>query len=228
MHNRIILLETSTTLCSVALAEDGRIVAERRSDTARSQASLTAPFVKEILDESGIKVSDCDAVCVTSGPGSYTGLRVGVSTAKGLCFGAGIPLLSVTTLETLYFQALPFLPEGCKTVIPMLDARRDEVYTCIYSADSQMLTPVSPVILSPDSFAAEFAAGPVVVIGDAAEKCRNITGADALYIQAYPEAKAMLRPAMRELEHKNFADLAYFEPFYLKDFIATVSKKKLF
>lgn len=114
MGERIILIETSTSLCSVALLEDGQITASRRSDIPRAHASMTAPFVKEVLDERGLRVQDCSAVCLSMGPGSYTGLRVGSSTAKGLCFGAGIPLLAVGTLDVLVAQALQEgLPEGC-------------------------------------------------------------------------------------------------------------------
>ena len=147
MRDRIILLETSTSLCSVALAEEGRIVAARESDTPRAHASMTAVFVQEILQERGLKVSDCDAVCLSMGPGSYTGLRVGSSTAKGLCFGGGIPLLAVSTLDVLVAQALEEgLPDGCSHIVPMIDARRMEVYSALYSADGQQLSVVAPQV----------------------------------------------------------------------------------
>ena len=229
MSSRIILIETSTALCSAAVSENGRIVAERRSSEPRSHASLTAPFVKELLDECGWKASGCDAVCVGMGPGSYTGLRVGVSTAKGLCFGADIPLLAVSTPEVLFWQGKELQPEGCKAVLPMVDARRMEVYTCIFSPEGEQLTEIAPVVLGEPGaeLPMESGSGPVQIIGDAAEKAAPFFPGAAC-IQACPEAKAMLRPAMRELEHGNFRDVAYFEPFYLKEFIATVSRKKLF
>lgn len=227
MSNRIILIETSTALCSTALAENGKIVSERRCAEPRAHASVTAPFVKEMLDECGWTAGSCDAVCVGMGPGSYTGLRVGVSTAKGLCFGAGIPLLAVSTLETLFWQGKALQPEGCTAVIPMLDARRMEVYTCVYSPEGKQLTEIAPVVLDKDSFAAEFASGPVLVIGDAATKSKEVLPPSATCIQTCPEAKAMLHPAMREMEQGNFRDVAYFEPFYLKEFIATVSRKDI-
>lgn len=140
--SRIILIETSTSLCSTAIAEDGRIVSERVSDEPRAHASKTALFVSGMLSEKGLKVADCDAVAVSKGPGSYTGLRVGVSTAKGLCFGAGIPMISVGTLDTLVWQALDgnMLPEGCRHVIPMIDARRMEVYTGIFTPDGMQVS----------------------------------------------------------------------------------------
>lgn len=221
MASRLILIETSTALCSAALAENGGIVAERRSSEPRAHASLTAPFVASMLDECGWKVSGCDAVCVGMGPGSYTGLRVGVSTAKGLCFGGDVPLLAVDTLETLYWQGKPCIPDDCEVVIPMVDARRMEVYTCRYSPDGERLTEIKPFIL--ESVSRERA----LIVGDAAEKAVPFFP-NATAVQAFPAAAAMLEPAMHELQAGNFRDVAYFEPFYLKEFIATVPRKKLF
>lgn len=229
--SRIILIETSTALCSTALAVDGKIVSYKESVTPRAQASLTAPFVKEMLDGQGLKVRDCDAVCVSAGPGSFTGLRVGVSTAKGLCFAAGIPLLSVGTLETLVWQAIEggLVPQGCRHIVPMIDARRMEVYTAVFSATGERLSEIAPRIVEPGSFDREFREGDVLFIGDGAGKCEAVLGRpEAHFVQACPRADAMLTPAMREFEAGNFKDTAYFEPFYLKDFVATVSRKNLF
>ena len=166
--SRIILIETSTSLCSTALVEDGKVVCERISDEPRAHASKTALFVSEMLSEKGLKVSDCDAVAVSKGPGSYTGLRVGVSTAKGLCFGAGIPMISVGTLDTLVWQALDgnMLPEGCRYIIPMIDARRMEVYTGIFTPDGKQISPTVAQIIDADSFKDQLAEGPVLFIGD--------------------------------------------------------------
>ena len=232
--SRIILIETSTSLCSTALAEDGKISVYKESGTPRSQASLTAPFVKEMLDGQGIAVKDCDAVCVSAGPGSYTGLRVGVSTAKGLCFAAGVPLLSVGTLDILAAQAIAdcLVPEGCTTIVPMIDARRMEVYSAVFRIGGdgmpERVTEVEPCIVDEDSFKKELEEGPVLFIGDGALKCKEvITSPDAFFVQACPRADAMLVPAERELREGRFRDTAYFEPFYLKDFVATVSRKKL-
>lgn len=228
---RIILIETSTSLCSTALVEDGCIVEYKESGQPKSQASLTAPFVQDMLSSRGLKVADCDAVCVSKGPGSYTGLRVGVSTAKGLCFGAGIPLLSTGTLDTLVWQAKDegLVPEGCKYIVPMIDARRMEVYTAVFTPDGEQLTETSPVIVDEDSFRKELSEGAVLFIGDGAQKCSPVlTDANAHFIQCEPKASSMLHPALRAYEEKRFEDVAYFEPFYLKQFIATVSSKKLF
>ena len=241
---RIILIETSTALCSTALVEDGSIVAYKESTTPRAQASLTAPFVKEMLDERGIGVRDCDAVCVSKGPGSYTGLRVGVSTAKGLCFGAGIPLIAVGTLDTLVYQAAAegLLPPCCRYVVPMVDARRMEVYSAVFSPDGRQLTATMPVIVAPETpltagdegetamtFGSILAEGPVLFIGDGADKCREaLAHPDAHFAQCCPKASAMLQPALAAFDAGRFEDTAYFEPFYLKEFIATVPRKKLF
>ena len=276
---RLILIETSTSLCSTALAENGKIICSRRSSEPRAHASLTAVFVKEMMDEAGWSAPD--AVAVSMGPGSYTGLRVGVSTAKGLCFGWKVPLIAISTLDILARQAIEAgLPDGCAGILPMVDARRMEVYTAPYSPTGQRLGDIAPVVLDPDSFSDLFASGPIVVIGDAAEKFRMLKGATGAspwracpppdrgrgrgpsngapgnlgllgcsqmggavvseanevppeaglpcadgYVQACPEAAAMLVPAMQKYAKKEFEDIAYFEPFYLKQFIATTPKK---
>lgn len=227
----ILLIETSTALCTVALARDGVIVASRESDTPRAHASLTAVYVDEVLREAGIGISDCDAVCVSKGPGSYTGLRVGVSTAKGLCFGARIPLLAVGTLDTLVWQAIGegLVPEGCKYIVPMIDARRMEVYTAVFTPDGKQLTETAPVVIDENSFARERAEGTVLFIGDGAEKCRPLLGGEkACFIQCCPKATSMLPPALEDFRNGKVEDVAYFEPLYLKEFVATVSRKKLF
>lgn len=264
---RIILIETSTALCSTALAEDGAIVSYRESSAPKAHASLTAVFIQEMLDERGITLADCDAVCVSMGPGSYTGLRVGVSTAKGLCFGAKKPLLAVGTLDTLVAQASDIVARDVIArdviarnviarsasdvansdvaaphmyIVPMIDARRMEVYTATFSRSSaqgsdlepgawQQITETAPMIIDGNSFADILNDGPVLFIGDGAGKCADvITHPNASFLQCHPKASAMLAPALAAYRAKEFRDVAYFEPFYLKEFVATVSKKKLF
>jgi len=230
-NSRIILIETSTSLCSVALAEDGVITSHRESAGTREHASLTAPFVKEVLDERGLKVHDCAAVCVSAGPGSYTGLRVGSSTAKGLCFGAGIPLISVGTLEVLVSKAISegLVPDGCSAIVPMVDARRMEVYSAVFTPDGNRVGEITPMIVEANSFERQLSEGKVLFIGDGAGKCQDvITSANAVFVQCCPDAMSMAGPATKKLEAREFENTAYFEPFYLKEFVATVSKKKLF
>ena len=226
---RILLLETSTAQLSAALAEDGVIISSRTCSEPRMQAALAAPYVRDVLG--GMPVREVDAVCVGKGPGSYTGLRVGVSTAKGLCFGAGLPLLSAGTLDTLVQEAhrLGVVPEGCRAIVPMVDARRMEVYAAVFSPDGKQRTETRPVIVDGSSFAAELAEGPVLFIGDGALKCRETrVSPNAFFAEAFPTAMAMAPLAEAVWKEKRFEDLAYFEPFYLKDFVATVSRKKLF
>jgi tRNA threonylcarbamoyladenosine biosynthesis protein TsaB len=256
--DRIILIETSTALCSVALAENGTITAYRESSAPKAHASLTAVFVQEVLEERNKTLADCDAVCVSMGPGSYTGLRVGVSTAKGLCFGAGKPLLAVGTLDTLVAQSFSsaeaeanvepqsglYPREGASAgedgatdmanveprpryIVPMIDARRMEVYTAVFENGVQV-TETAPMIIDETSFAEYLEQGPCLFIGDGAGKCADvIRHPNAQFCQCWPKASAMLEPAIAAYKEKRFEDVAYFEPFYLKEFVATVSKKKL-
>ena len=212
---KFILIETSTSLCSAALAEDGKIVSFRSCE--REHSAMTAPFIKEMLDEQGWKTGDCSAV--------------GVSTAKGLCFGAGIPLIAAGSLDTLVWQAKEegLLPEGCTAVVPMIDARRMEVYTAVFSPDGERLTEVEPKIIEAGAYAGLLEHGPVLFIGDGAEKCREaIAHPNAHFAGCRPKATAMLSPVRKAFAAARFEDTAYFEPFYLKDFVATVSRKKLF
>ena len=229
--SRIILIETSASLCSVALAEDGEVVARRENAGGREHAALTAPFVMEVLDERGLKVADCAAVCVSAGPGSYTGLRVGSSTAKGLCFGAGIPLISVATPDIVVAKAISggLVPDGCTAIAPMIDARRMEVYSAVYSPAGERLTEIAPVVVDgPESFAS-LPDGKILFVGDGALKCREVLGGlDASFVELVADAASMAPLAFKKLEAREFENTAYFEPFYLKDFVATVSRKKLF
>jgi tRNA threonylcarbamoyladenosine biosynthesis protein TsaB len=223
--DNILLIETSTALCSVALAQDGAITSYRESSAPKAHASLTAVFIQEMLAERGLTLADCDAICVSKGPGSYTGLRVGVSTAKGLCFGSGKPLLAVGTLDTLVAQAAEI--GDLKYIIPMIDARRMEVYTAVFENGVQ-ITETSPMIIDETSFAEYLEQGPCLFIGDGAGKCADvIKHPNAQFCQCWPKASAMLVPAMAAYKEKRFEDVAYFEPFYLKEFVATVSKKRL-
>lgn len=227
---RILSIETSTAVLSVALSEDRTVVSERVCTEARQQAALTAPLVKEVLDSAGVSIRDCNAVCVSAGPGSYTGLRVGVSTAKGLAFGAGIPLLAVGTLDILVagVRHSGQGEESLSCIVPMLDARRMEVYSAVFSPDGRRLTEVEPVVVSAQSFGAQLEEGPVLFVGDGALKCREvISHPNARFLEAYPLAGNMAPLAYEAFLAGRFQDVAYFEPFYLKDFVATVSKKQL-
>lgn len=227
---RLLLIETSTALTSVALVADGEVVFYKDDSASRNQSALTAPFIKEALDSGGISAKELTAVCVGMGPGSYTGLRVGVSSAKGLCFGAGVPLLAVGTLDILASEAiLRGVAVGCIRIVPLVDARRMEVYTANFSPQGERLDEVHAQVVEANTFDSILEEGPVLFVGDAADKCSSvIKHPNARFLQLYPSARGMVRPALAELSAGNFRDTAYFEPFYLKDFVATVSRKKLF
>ena len=245
---RILLIETSTAVLSVALSENGVVTASRECHEPRLQASLTAPLIKEVLDSKEFKVSDCDAICVGKGPGSYTGLRVGVSTAKGLAFGANLPLIAIGSLDILAAgeispraslgqndknavissEAEGEVEKSPSFIVPMIDARRMEVYTAVFSPAGKQLTAVEAKIIGPESFAEYLEKGPVLFIGDGALKCKDvISHPNARFAEAWPLASNMAILAEKAYNEGNFENLAYFEPFYLKDFVATVSRKSV-
>ena len=225
----ILLIETSTEACSVALSKGSDLVTEKYTEVPKSHASVIGTFIQDIFNETGMTAADLSAVAVSKGPGSYTGLRVGVSCAKGLCYGAQIPLIGVNTLEVIARCAIDNnLAADASYIVPMIDARRMEVYTAVFSPDLRKLTPTEPMVVDAGSFADRLSEGPVLFIGDAAGKCSGVIGSgNAHFVHTCPRASSMLGPAERELAARNFRDTAYFEPFYLKQFIATVSRKKI-
>ncbi len=228
----ILLLETATDSCSVALADNNTIVAEKYINQPKAHASLLGRYICDILEENNLTMEDCSAVAVSKGPGSYTGLRVGVSCAKGLCYGASKPLISVCTLATIAQMALDnklYSGEGDFLIVPMIDARRMEVYTANFNSKGEQLTPVEAKILDETSYAAELATGPVLFTGNGAEKFKELVGENpnAYFAPQEPHAAGMRVIAANKLEAGEFEDNAYFEPFYLKDFVAGKPKKLL-
>ncbi len=228
----ILLLETATDSCSVALAENNTIVAEKYINEPKAHASLLARYICDILEENKLTMDDCSAVAVSKGPGSYTGLRVGVSCAKGLCYGASKPLISVCTLATIAQMALDnklYTGESDFLIVPMIDARRMEVYTANFNSKGEQLTPVEAKILDETSYSEELAAGPVLFTGNGAEKFKALVGdnPNAFFAPQEPHAAGMRVIAANKLESGEFEDNAYFEPFYLKDFVAGKPKKLL-
>jgi len=189
------------------------------------QASLLVPLVQQLLKEYQMTLSQCAAVGISAGPGSYTGLRVGVSTAKGLCFGANKPLISINSLEVISQNCIDFLstkdafpPDSM--IVPMIDAHRMEVYTAKYSLGGGEISPTEAKIIDTESFREELALGKVIFTGDGAEKCRSLLEhPNAHFVPLSPSAEGLRFAAYRAFQQKKFEDLAYFEPFYLKDFI---------
>ncbi|MCF0174953.1 MAG: tRNA (adenosine(37)-N6)-threonylcarbamoyltransferase complex dimerization subunit type 1 TsaB [Bacteroidales bacterium] len=225
MPERILMIETSTAQLSVALSVDGVIVYSRKSTEKNTHASLCAVFIKEALDSAGIKADELTCVAVCGGPGSYTGLRVGTSSAKGICFGAKVKLVAIPTTDILAAAAIG--RTNADFIIPMIDARRMEVYSAVYSPEGKKISDTQAVIVDANSYSAY--KGVKCFIGDGALKCKEVLGEDGnLFIEAFPEAEDMLPLAQEAIEEGRFEDVAYFEPFYLKDFVVTESKKKLF
>lgn len=219
---RILMIETSTDSCSVALCKGLAVLAERHTDSPKSQSSLLAPFVDEVLREAGLKARDCDAVAVSEGPGSYTGLRVGVSTAKGICFGANLPLIAVGTLRILAETGRG----KADFIVPMIDARRMEVYSAVFDGKTlEQQAETAAVVLDGQSYADLLARGTVLFIGNGVEKFAPLVSSpNALFQSCSPAAGAMAIPALEAWQKKEFKDVAYFEPFYLKEFVAGVTK----
>jgi tRNA threonylcarbamoyladenosine biosynthesis protein TsaB len=231
----ILNIETATPLCSVALSVNGSVVSQRETSEDRSHASKLTVFIKEILAEKGIGVSDLDAVAVGKGPGSYTGLRIGVSTAKGLCFGANLPLIAVNTLKILFNQLVAFpgdlaqsLPDKPGTLFcPMIDARRMEVFTCLFNSRGEEVESVSARIIEHDTYRELLSGQTIVFFGSGMDKCRSILAGDRAFFvpDINPHAASLALLAEQKFSLQEFENVAYFEPFYLKDFMATTPKK---
>jgi tRNA threonylcarbamoyladenosine biosynthesis protein TsaB len=231
----ILCIETGTDVCSVGLVKDGRLIL-RESVDERDHARRVAVFTEEVLASAGIAASDLSAVAVSKGPGSYTGLRIGVSFAKGLCYGLGIPLIGVGSLESLCEVAINSLPsaladgqrEGSPLLIPMIDARRMEVYGQVFDAAGKALTAPEAWIVDEGSLSGWRERGSdVYIFGSGAAKCREVLPW-AHYIDVQPSAAGMTRLAAEAFAAGRTEDTAYFEPFYLKDFVITTTKKKIF
>ena len=222
----ILLLETATAVCSVALARDGEVLAELHSDQPNAHSSQLSLFVEQLFEQCHMSMSQLDAVCVSSGPGSYTGLRIGVSSAKGICYALSIPLLSVPTLQGMAAQYYMQHPDYQGMVCPMIDARRMECYTAIYASPTLALKEVDADIITPNIYDEYLNRGPVTFLGDGAEKTRALLGGhpNARYATDFRiSSTGMLPTAMQRLQAGQVEDVAYFEPFYLKDFVAKKS-----
>jgi tRNA threonylcarbamoyladenosine biosynthesis protein TsaB len=232
----ILCIETGTDVCSVGLAENGQLVALRES-CGRDHARNVAVYVDELLRERDIDADEIDAIAVGKGPGSYTGLRIGVSFAKGLCYGLGKPLIAIGSLDALVEVAREDAEAGIvdvddferATLCPMVDARRMEVYTQLFNGRGEAQGEVEAKIIDEQSFAEEIAAAEeFVIFGNGAAKCAGTLSERVKLIDIAPSARGLARLAQEALEAGRTEDIAYFEPFYLKNFVVTTSKKKLF
>ncbi|MBQ0081247.1 MAG: tRNA (adenosine(37)-N6)-threonylcarbamoyltransferase complex dimerization subunit type 1 TsaB [Alistipes sp.] len=232
----ILNIETGTDVCSVALANNGTLLSLRESSSGRDHAKRVAVYTDEILHENGTHAQDLSAISVSKGPGSYTGLRIGVSFAKGLSYGLGIPLLGVGSLDSMmeiireeYAAGLLEIDNPTSAVFcPMIDARRMEVYTQLLGWDGNPLSNVHAEILTENSFIQYRGEGKEFIIFGSGAKKASETLAYSKYMEIIPSARGMVRLSEELYNKKQFEDTAYFEPLYLKDFIVTTQKKKLF
>ncbi|MFI3267583.1 MAG: tRNA (adenosine(37)-N6)-threonylcarbamoyltransferase complex dimerization subunit type 1 TsaB [Rikenellaceae bacterium] len=229
----ILSIETGTDVCSVALSKNGELKSLRESSEGKDHAKNLATYISEILTEHDLEIADIDAIAVGMGPGSYTGLRIGVSVAKGLCYAENKPLIAISSLESLMSVALDDYDAGLTEIenietamfCPMIDARRMEVYSAIYDSKFNLVMDVGAFIIDDTSFAEWRKDREFVIFGNGAKKCKEVFSGNVQYINVQHSAQGLIKSAHRKFKNKEFEDIAYFEPFYLKDFVAKVSKK---
>lgn len=222
----ILQIETATTSCSVALAIDGKVVAFKQINERNIHAEVITLFIDELVALANLTYDNLDAIAVSSGPGSYTGLRIGVSTAKGLCFALDKPLIAIETLEAMAYGIIhsdDFTVDEGVLLCPMIDARRMEVYCALFDAHGQKVRSTSADIIDEQSFAEELNKHKVIFFGDGADKCEAALGTNlnAQFLPRFVNSATFLsQKAAEKFDKKEFEDVAYFEPYYLKDFIA--------
>ncbi|MFH1297885.1 MAG: tRNA (adenosine(37)-N6)-threonylcarbamoyltransferase complex dimerization subunit type 1 TsaB [Bacteroidota bacterium] len=242
----ILAIETATPVCSVALSRDGKILSLRESSAPNVHSSVLTVFVEDVFRETSLHFTDLDAVSVSMGPGSYTGLRIGVASAKGLCYALDKPMIAVHTLEAMAMGMISNpshnpspkregsnsqLPTAnCQLLFcPMIDARRMEVFCAVYDENRMAIRPVEAVIIERDTFKDLLAEYAILFAGNGAEKCREVLSylPNALFIKDFQASARFMIPLAEKRFHENrFENLAYFEPFYLKDFVAGKSNVK--
>ena len=226
----ILCIETATANCSAALCDEHEVIGVAEAPPGMSHASQLTVIIQKLMEEHRVTASDLEAVAVSKGPGSYTGLRIGVSAAKGIAFGAGIPLIGINTLAAMCSGYMSLHPEGLpeETLLcPMIDARRMEVYNALFSPDGTVVRETSARIIDEDSFSDILAENRVIFFGNGSEKCIGIIkGPNATFEPGFRLSASYLHiPSVNAMRNKHFEDLAYFEPYYLKEFIATIPKK---
>ncbi|MFY9310517.1 MAG: tRNA (adenosine(37)-N6)-threonylcarbamoyltransferase complex dimerization subunit type 1 TsaB [Bacteroidia bacterium] len=225
----ILNIETATTVCSVSLAKDGLLLALKEQDGDYSHAENLTLFIEHVVKEAGVKLSDIDAVAISKGPGSYTGLRIGVSAAKGLCYALNKPLIAVDTLQYLSLS-VSRVDARVGLFCPMFDARRMEVYCAIYDSLNNLIRPTAAEIIDENSFSDLLDKNTVFFFGNGAEKCMSMfsKNKNAVFIKdIVPSAEGMIALSENSYKLGQFENVAYFEPFYLKDFIAGKKKKEV-
>jgi tRNA threonylcarbamoyladenosine biosynthesis protein TsaB len=224
----ILHIETSTKMCSVALSENGEYISHLnyQDEEGYAHSEKLTLLIKEILQKSGITIKQLKAISVSGGPGSYTGLRIGVSTAKGLCYSLGIPLIGIDSLACLNLWAKENYPEHNGLFLAMIDARRMEVFSLIQDSNLTIIKPISADILESDTYSTQIGNQPVLVSGDGADKTKDLWHhiPQLHYTGLIADARGQIKEAYRRFKQEAFDSLAYYEPFYLKDFIAGTKK----
>lgn len=230
----ILCIETATAVCSVALCDRKGVIASRESEAEKSHASKLTPFIEDLLKVAAINVSDLEAIAVSKGPGSYTGLRIGVSVAKGIAYAAGIPLIGVETTLSMFhgFMSMAgnkFSIRDTDLLCPALDARRMEVYYSLIDTRGNIQKSISAEIMDENSFRDLPPAARIILFGDGAEKCRVVISREnCVFIDDFRiSASFMQKPAYEAIAERRFEDVAYFEPFYLKDFLTSKPVKNI-
>lgn len=225
----ILIIETSTKVCSIGVAVDGAITSLKETQVANSHAELVTIYSEQVINESGFSLADLDAIAVSMGPGSYTGLRIGVSTAKGFCYALDKPLLAIDTLKSMAAGMIEQIKDDQFLVCPMIDARRMEVYAAIYDLQLQCIQETEARIIDSDSFKDLLSDHQIYFGGDGAAKCKEALNhqKNATFLPSFhPSVKAMAFLSEKKFQAGQFENVAYFEPFYLKDFVAGIPKVK--
>lgn len=229
----ILCIETSTNICSVALSENGQLLVSLEEREANSHAALLTVLIERLMNQSSKAMSDLDAVAVSSGPGSYTGLRIGVSVAKGICYALHKPLIAIPSLQILAAgDALSEITRDSNKdtlICAMIDARRMEVYSALYDRNLIMVREIKAEIIDANSYTTELEKGTIVFVGNGSQKCRDvIQHHHAMFLEGiHPLASQMTKLAFIAFEQEHFESVAYFEPFYLKNFIAAIPRRKV-
>lgn len=230
----LLLIESGTNVCSIAIAKEGVVIGIKESTDEKAHASQLTSFINEIIKETNVSISSLDAVVVSKGPGSYTGLRIGVSAAKGICYAADKPLISIGSLDSMVYGAISLYESviaesSIDFICPMIDARRMEVYTALYNKSLNKVKDTEAVIVEESTFKNLLSNSRILFFGNGAVKCRDIINSpNAVFIDNFsPSAQFMIPLAIKAYDERLFENTAYFEPYYLKDFVATVSKKSL-
>jgi len=231
MSSKILCIETATQVCSVALSVDGKLSGLKETNEKHLHSRVLTTFVTELVKENNISLRDLDAVAISMGPGSYTGLRIGVSTAKGLCYSLDIPLIAINTLESMAMGMMEVSDYDLRKndlYCPMIDARRMEVYTAFFTPDGKEFRETKAEIIDENSYQEYLDNRKMLFFGDGAAKCKDVlTNPNALFNESFiPSAKHMANSVLQKFDKKDFVDVAYFEPFYLKDFVAGIPRVK--